>query len=166
MHGKIKSTCVERICLDMHLSFLHLWIFFCPLPGQPGAALWSKVLTKARLPKFLIQNILVKNFYHLTLIMPKIVDKEKWVFSKIICQLTRPKSKLNQYTFPMACSASFSKWWNLQIIKNTPEPKRGGIRGTKWKDPPPRRPKNHLRGWTTRRTSSSWTLSCHKKDIQ
>jgi len=29
--------------------------------------------------------------------------------------------------------------------KNTPEPKRGGIRGTKWKDPPPRRPKKPLK---------------------
>jgi len=35
-----------------------------------------------------------------------------------------------------------------------PEKKRGGMQGTKWKDPCPKRQKNHLRGGTTRRTSS------------
>jgi hypothetical protein len=41
-------------------------------------------------------------------------------------------------------------------IKNKPKhPKKGGIQGTKWKDPHPRRQKNHLRGRTTRVTSSS-----------
>ncbi len=48
-------------------------------------------------------------------------------------------------------------------IKNKPKhPKKAGIQGTKWKDPPTRRQKNHLRGQTTRVTSSSWTTSCHE----
>ncbi len=31
----------------------------------------------------------------------------------------------------------------------TKAPKQGRIQGTKWKDPPPRRQKNHIRGPTT-----------------
>ncbi len=45
----------------------------------------------------------------------------------------------------------------LPIINKQKDPKKGGIQGTKWKDPRPRRQKkkNHLRGQTTRGTSSS-----------
>ncbi len=45
----------------------------------------------------------------------------------------------------------------LPIKKKTKAPqKKGGIQGTKWKDPHPRRQKNHLRGRTTKGTSSRW----------
>jgi hypothetical protein len=36
-----------------------------------------------------------------------------------------------------------------------PSTQKRGKQGTKWKDPHPKRQMNHLRGWTTRRTSSS-----------
>ncbi len=45
----------------------------------------------------------------------------------------------------------------LPIINKTKHPKKGGIQGTKWKNPCPRRQKNHLKGQTTRGTSSSFT---------
>ncbi len=51
------------------------------------------------------------------------------------------------------------KWWNPANHKWTKAPKKGGTQGTKWKDPCPRRQKNHLRGQTTRGTSSSRTQS-------
>jgi hypothetical protein len=56
--------------------------------------------------------------------------------------------------------------WNPANQLKTKAPKKGGIQGTKWKDPHPRRQKNHLRGQTTRRTSSSQTSSNHKKHIK
>jgi hypothetical protein len=45
----------------------------------------------------------------------------------------------------------------LPIINklNHPQKKRWRIQETKWKDPCPKRQKNHLRGRTTRGTSSS-----------
>jgi hypothetical protein len=45
----------------------------------------------------------------------------------------------------------------LQIINkpNRSKKKKGRIQGTKWKAPCPRRQKNHLRGPTTKGTSSS-----------
>jgi hypothetical protein len=47
-------------------------------------------------------------------------------------------------------------------IKYKPKaPKKGEIQGTKWKDPHPGRQKNHLRGRTTRGTSSSRPPSNH-----
>jgi hypothetical protein len=47
----------------------------------------------------------------------------------------------------------------LPNINKTKSPKKGGIKGTKWKYPHPRRQKNHLRGQTTRGTSSSRSSS-------
>jgi hypothetical protein len=44
-------------------------------------------------------------------------------------------------------------WPIINKPKHHPKTKRG-IQGTKWKDPCPRRQKNHLRGQTTRGTSS------------
>jgi hypothetical protein len=44
----------------------------------------------------------------------------------------------------------------LPIINKPNHPKkRGGIQETKWKDPRPKRQKNHLREQTTKGTSSS-----------
>ncbi len=51
----------------------------------------------------------------------------------------------------------------LPIIYKPKHPKKWEYKGTKWKDPCPRKQKNHLRGWTTRRTSSSQTPSYHEK---
>jgi hypothetical protein len=42
---------------------------------------------------------------------------------------------------------------------NQSNPQKRGKQGTKWKDPCPRRQMNHLRGWTTKGTSSFWTRS-------
>jgi hypothetical protein len=53
----------------------------------------------------------------------------------------------------------------LPIIEKIKAPKKGGIQGTKWKDPRPRRQKNHLKWQTTRGTSSSQIAFCHKKHI-
>jgi hypothetical protein len=54
----------------------------------------------------------------------------------------------------------------LPIIYKPKHPKKWEYKGTKWKDPCPRKQKNHLRGWTTRRTSSSQTPSCCEKYIK
>jgi len=65
---------------------------------------------------------------------------------------------------------SLYKWtimmkpWQSFINQST---KQGGKQeGTKWKDPRSRRQKNHLRGPTTRATSSFWTPFCHEKYIK
>jgi len=42
----------------------------------------------------------------------------------------------------------------LPIKQKPKHPKTGGIQGTKWKDPRPRRQKNHPRGPTTRGIST------------
>ncbi len=60
----------------------------------------------------------------------------------------------------------FYKMWNLVDPKQTKIPKKGGIQGTKWKDPHPRKENIHKKGQTTMGTSSSWTLSCHEKHIK
>jgi hypothetical protein len=43
----------------------------------------------------------------------------------------------------------------LPIIKKPKHPKKGGIQGTKWKDPRLKKQKSHLRRQTTKGTSSS-----------
>ncbi len=53
--------------------------------------------------------------------------------------------------------------WSYNVL----HPKKVRMQGTNWKDPCPRKQKNHLRLQTTRRTSSSWTPpSCCKKHIK
>ncbi len=47
------------------------------------------------------------------------------------------------------------KWWNPVNQIKTKALKKGWLQGTKWKDPHSRRKKNHLRGRTTRGTSST-----------
>jgi hypothetical protein len=42
----------------------------------------------------------------------------------------------------------------LPIINKLNNPKKGRIQETKWKDPHPKRQKNHIRGRTTRGTSN------------
>jgi hypothetical protein len=54
----------------------------------------------------------------------------------------------------------------LPIINKPKTPKKGGIQGTKRKDPRPRRQKNNLRERTTKRTSSFQTPSYHNKHIK
>ncbi len=55
----------------------------------------------------------------------------------------------------------------LPIINQPKHPKeKGKIQGTKWTNPRPRRQKNHLRGQTTKATSSSQTPFSSEKHIK
>jgi len=54
----------------------------------------------------------------------------------------------------------------MPIINKPKHPKKRGIQGTKKQDLYLKRQKSHLRRWTTRGTSSSWTSSCHEKHIK
>jgi hypothetical protein len=50
--------------------------------------------------------------------------------------------------------------WIPPIVYKPKHSRKGGIQGTKWKDPCPRRQNYHLRQSTTMGTSSSQTPSC------
>jgi hypothetical protein len=54
----------------------------------------------------------------------------------------------------------------LPIINKPKHPKKGGNTRNKMGGPMSKKTKNHLRGQTTRKTSSSWTPSCCEKHIK
>ncbi len=95
-----------------------------------------------------------------------------WGFTKIGAVLSLTWNGLSWRKVPLSATTNFFWLWKALTIKRRRndetvsliiEPKqpkkKGWIQGTKWKDPHPRRQKNHPRGRTTKGTSSSWSIS-------